>query len=103
MNEKPFDFGEYLLNFLKENPPVPFKPHAWYNEAGDALEVWWSNDADYGEELKGHHTDKDGNPYSSMCLHRNMDNKTPVGVVVYSLKQVLKESGFKIVPIEEKD
>jgi hypothetical protein len=70
-----------------------FRPGAFYNADGDMLEVCWSNESDYGSELKGRHG------YSTMCLMKAQEGDLPVGVKVYDLKLILKEVGLKIVPI----
>ena len=72
-----------------------FRPGAFYNEAGDMLEVCWENESEYGTELKGRHG------YSTMCLMKSFPElgDKPVGVKVYDLKLILKEVGLKIVPI----
>ena len=98
-----FDFAAYLFDFIEKNGGIGvFKPHAFYNEAGDSLEVYWSDEPDYTEDLKGHRTDSEGCPYSTMGLHRRMDTKVPTGVNVYSIKKILEEAGFKIVPFISK-
>jgi hypothetical protein len=80
-----------------------WKPHAWFNKDGDCLHVHWSDEREYVEDLQGQQTNKKGHPYMVMGLHRNMETKEPTGVTVYSIEQILKEVGFKLVPIEEKE
>ena len=80
-----------------------FKPCAWYNKDGDQLEIYWSDEQDYSSELKGRKTGKDGIPYNVMGLKKSIDTDIPTGVTVYSLKHVLKEAGFELVPIKKEE
>lgn len=90
MNEKDF---EAYMKACESLPREPFKPHAWYNVDGNQMEVFWSEDCCYGTELKG----KKG--YSTMCLMRRQGDNVPVGVTIYSIRQLLLEMGFKIMPL----
>ena len=89
-----------LMELLERHPIAPgtFRPAAFYNHAGDQLEVFWHNDSCFAEEVKGRHG------YSTMCLMRSHEvaDADLCGVNVYGIKQLLEEAGFKIVPIEDK-
>ena len=79
-----------------------FKPCAWYNRAGDQIHICWSDEPEYVEELKGrkiHPTE--GWAYSVMGIHKSMETNVHTGVTLYSIKQILKEAGFEIVPIKK--
>lgn len=85
-----------LDEFMNQHPCCKhFRPNAFYNVDGDQLEVTWSDQSAYGKELNGRHG------YATMCLMKaqKLMGDMPVGVTVYNLKKVLKEAGFKIVPI----
>lgn len=75
--------------WLREHPVGEFKPCSFYNADSDQLEVFWDNASYYGKSVKG------------MCVMRDQDGDSPVGVTVYSLKKVLREAGFELVPIQE--
>jgi hypothetical protein len=88
--------SDELKAFLEANPPNPvFTPYVFFNVDGDQLEVYWDNEADYGEVK--------GEKFNVMCLHIGQDSGKPVGVCVYSIKKVLDKAGFKIVPKDESD
>jgi len=42
-----------------------------------------------------------GQSAGPMCIMRSEEGDSPVGVTVYSLKKVLREAGFELVPIQE--
>ena len=74
-----------------------FRPSAFYNEAGDMLEVFWDNESPFSESLY----DKHG--YWAFSLMRSQDDREKVvGVNVYGIRKLLREAGFKIVPVEPK-
>ena len=86
-----------LMEKITKHPACKyFHPGAFYNQAGDQLEVFWSNESCFGEEQKGKHG------YSTMCLMRSQEvaDADVVGVTVYGIKKLLEEAGYKIVPIE---
>ena len=59
---------------------------------------------DYVEELKGRQTHPtEGWPYSVMGLHKSMETHIPTGVTLYSIKQILKEAGFELIPIKKEE
>ena len=107
--EKPFDFGEYLLQFIADHhdhPPEGFKPCAYYTPEADTLHVWWEDDRSYCTDLQGYSRDPEGRPYNSMGLEKKIDESNkptniPIGVKVYGLRQILKDVGLKIVPIKK--
>lgn len=76
---------EKLIEIIRKNPPTPkgkFQPHARYNEDGNQLEVYWDDEEAYTEEAPNH----------SMAIHYGMESKKIVGVTVYNIKQLIKES-----------
>ena len=108
MKEEPKTLEEFLKEmeeFHKQRVASGWvwKPCAWYNVDGDCLHVCWSDEADYVEDLEGQKKSPEGWYYMSMGLHRSHDKNEPVAVTVYSIKHLLKEAGFKIVPIEENE
>jgi hypothetical protein len=84
------DDSDKLIAYIKSLPPPgPFKPCSFYNMDGDQLEVFWDNASYYGKPVNG------------MCIMLNQDTNEPVGVTVYSLRRLLREAGFELVPIEQ--
>lgn len=66
--------AEFMAREDKE-PRRPFKPCWLFNEAGQQIEVYWSNVPFYGEQLN-----------ESMSLYRSQETKEIVGVVIYGVR-----------------
>ena len=97
-------FNDYLDEMIKNRDPNwVFKPCAWYNVDGDQLEVSWSDEPEYYESLQGRETDSQGRAYNVMAVGKSIDKNVYTGVKIYSIKHILKEAGFKIVPLEENE
>lgn len=68
-----------LTEYLKRHRPKKhfrFKPHAYFNEAGDQIEVYWSNKPCYTKEVRA-------GRFNVMKIHYDMESNEPVGVTVY--------------------
>ena len=105
MVEKQETLEEFIARTMRERDPNwTFKPYAFYNETGDQIHICWADEQDYVEELKGRQTHPtEGWPYSVMGLHKSMETHIPTGVTLYSIKQILKEAGFELVPIKKEE
>ena len=104
MDGKKETLEEFIARTMKERGPNwEFKPFGHYNPDGDSMHVYWSDEPEYVEELKGRELSPQGWPWSVMGLHKSMETKIPTGVTLYSIKQILKEAGFEIVPIKKEE
>ena len=71
------DLREYIKNHL----PITneeFKPHVWYNQAGDIFEIYWSSESCYAEEV--------GN---GIVVERSFETKEIVGVKFRGVKSLM--------------
>jgi hypothetical protein len=85
--------AEDLETFLKNHPCTrPFKSGAWYDADGDRLEVWWSEEKDYTTEIQ---TDGLG----VIAIGKTFDKHEVVSITVYSIRKLLREAGFDLVPV----
>lgn len=79
-----------LMEFFKNHPPATdFFPCVYYNKDGNQIEVFWDNASCYGKELKG----RDGK--SIGCLMLDQDTDQPVGITIYSIKQLLRSANVQ--------
>ena len=87
-----------LIEHLENHPVCKhFFPGAYYNKDGDQLEVFWSNESCFCTELQG----KYGYNVMGVMRSNEVADADVCGVTIYSIKALLKEAGYKIVPIEE--
>jgi hypothetical protein len=71
-----------LDDFLAAHPPKPaseFQPCAFWNVDGNQIQIYWSPERDYTQEVSNH----------SMALHKHQDTGEVIGVTLYSIRQIM--------------
>ena len=71
---------EALRKAIKDGPRPKFEPHAWYNTAGEMLEVFWSGESSYAKRLNGR-----------LTLLLDLETDEVVGCYIKGLEGVLAE------------
>lgn len=90
--KKTLNFEDFLVQTSKQ-PRKLFVPRVYYNEIGNILEFQSEDCAAYHEHI---------NPYITIIRKMYEPEKEKIiGVNIYSIKQLLKLGGFKIVSINK--
>ena len=77
---------EALREAMERQGPRPkFEPHAWYNSAGEMLEVFWSSDSSYAKRIN-----------DRLTLLLSIETEEVVGCYVKGLEGVLAERNLAI-------
>ena len=93
-----------LDQWMKAHLPLlngDFKANAFYNEHGDEIECWWEGESSFTAEVQGRQPNNRGGFFSAFGIHRAQSDKRITGCDVYSVRGILAEAGYAIVPLAE--
>jgi hypothetical protein len=85
-----------LTEHLKTHYHVgSFEPSGFYNPDGDQMHIWWDDKRTLSEQInsKGR---------AVMSIHSTEEDESlkTIGVTLYSIKEILRKSGYNLVKLE---
>ena len=83
MRKPPATLQEYMQFLNDTYEPGPFQPSVYYNRPGEQLEVWWSDEPAYAEQV--------GNLFA---VQRSQETGNAVGLTLYGPKHVMRQESL---------